>query len=112
MYGKLDHAAIKVADLNASLEFFQSVFDMTIVKQAGTAPNRKVWLAQGIQLNETPVPASGIGILDHIAICTNDMSAVLREVERRKLPLLPGKDNWFVLDCGLVIELVAVKSEA
>lgn len=106
MTSRLDHVALNVAHFEEALEFFQTVFGMEVTKVNGDAPMRKVWLKQGIQLNEVPQKPSETGVVDHIAIRVEDVSAIMNEVKCRNLTLISGKENWFYLSNGIVIELV------
>lgn len=106
MTARLDHVALNVVHMEETLEFFQTVFGMEVAKTNGDAPMRKVWLRQGIQLNETPNKTFENGVMDHIAIHVEDISTIMKEVKHRNLPLIPGKENWFCLSNGVVIELI------
>ena len=52
MASYLEHMALRVKDLDWHIRFFEDVFDMPVRMELGEAPNRKVWLHAGIQLNE------------------------------------------------------------
>ena len=50
----LNHVAFSVADIEWHIHFFEEVFEMTLKKELGNSPNRKLWMNQGIQLIESP----------------------------------------------------------
>ena len=52
MASYLEHMALKVSDIEWHVKFFEEVFDMPVRMTLGEAPNRKIWLHAGIQLNE------------------------------------------------------------
>lgn len=105
MYAKIDHVAIKVNNLEESVQFFEEVFGMEIEKTAGEKPVRKVWFKEGIQLNETDGDIERGGMLDHIGIYTDNQSAVLGKSWEYGCKKLPNGDNWFENPLGLKVEL-------
>ncbi len=81
MYAKIDHVAIKVNNLEESVQFFEEVFGMEIEKTAGEKPVRKVWFKEGIQLNEEAVKITAGGVMDHIGIYTDNEDIILEKAE-------------------------------
>ena len=79
MASYLEHMAIRVRDLDWHISFFEKVFGMTVKKQLGKAPNRKVWLQNGLQLNETTDFEGPEGRADHLGIMTDDVNEALRK---------------------------------
>lgn len=104
----IHHVALKTTDLEASVKFFQEVFGMTVEKILGEAPNRKLWFDQGVQLNEVASYGDGANAFDHFAINVDDIPAVMDKVEAYGCTRLPGKDHWFAMPDGLLIELMSV----
>lgn len=100
----LHHIALSVDRLDWYLDFFTKVFEMTVRKTAGEAPERKIWFHEGIQLNEAPgTPAAGT-FYDHIAISAEDKKAVIARAEEFGCRLI--QENWITLPDGLTIELM------
>lgn len=112
MKSQLHHVALNVTDPEWYITFFQEVFSMQIRKSSGTAPNRKIWFHEGIQLNEIsnlPEEASSPGhIYDHISIAVEDMAETMENAFRHGC--LPGSQgtNWFILPNGAAVELMTL----
>ena len=106
MGSQLHHVALNVADLPWYAAFFREVFGMTARKAAGAAPGRKLWFAEGIQLNECPEPPSGGSVCDHISIAVPDVAGTVRAALRAGCTHLPNGEHWFALPNGLMIELM------
>lgn len=100
----LHHIALSVDRLDWYLDFFTKVFEMTVRKTTGDAPERKIWFHEGIQLNETPdTPAAGT-LYDHLAISAEDKEAVIARAEEFGCRRVKG--NWVVLPDEVTIELI------
>lgn len=109
MSAYLDHMALRVRDLDWHIRFFQEVFDMAITMELKEAGQRKVWLAQCIQLNETPSFSEEEGRADHLGIACDDVAAVLEKAKAFDVRTLPQGDNWIQLPSGICIEVVKHK---
>ena len=73
----LHHIALSVDRLDWYLDFFTTVFEMTVQKTAGDAPERKIWFHEGVQLNEAAKkPAAGT-LYDHLAISAKEKETVI-----------------------------------
>jgi catechol 2,3-dioxygenase-like lactoylglutathione lyase family enzyme len=105
MYAKIDHVAIKVNNLEESVQFFEEVFGMEIEKTAGEKPVRKVWFKEGIQLNEEAVKITAGGVMDHIGIYTDNEDIILEKSRKYGCRNLPNGENWIQTPAGLIIEL-------
>ena len=70
---------------------------MPVRMELGEAPNRKVWLHAGIQLNEAVDYEGPEGRADHMGIMTEDVDAVLEKAYRLGVKELPQGHNWFEL---------------
>lgn len=124
MNTKIDHAAMNVNEFEWHVRFFQDVFGMTIEKSQGEKPDRKVWFAQGIQLNEIEETATEDTVTenepggsvsagksascwaDHIGIRTDDMEGVLNRSREFGCTPVSGKGkNWFQMPGGAIFEL-------
>ena len=102
----IHHVALKTTDLEASVKFFEEVFGMTVQKVRGEAPARKLWLDQGIQLNEVASYGDGANAFDHFAVNVDNVAEVVAKAEAHGCSRLPGKDHWFAMPDGLLIELM------
>ena len=106
MASYLEHMAIRVRDLDWHISFFEKVFGMTVKKQLGKAPNRKVWLQNGLQLNETTDFEGPEGRADHLGIMTDDVNEALRKAYELGAKDMPQGHNWIELPDGLCIEVI------
>ena len=110
MQSRIHHAAINVSDFDWYVRFFQDVFSMEAIKERGEAPNRQLWFAQGIQLNETACADTAQdyrSILDHISIGVD-----IDPVEAAAAAIAAGcrkaegqGAHWFLLPNGYPVEL-------
>lgn len=106
MKSQLHHVALNVSGLDWYTQFFQEVFGMEIRKSTGTAPNRKLWFTEGIQLNEVPGAPSGGGACDHISIAVPDVPAAKEAALQAGCTPLPNGAHWFSLPNGVMVELM------
>jgi len=109
MKTQLNHTALNVKDFDWYLNFFLEVFDMEIQRELGEAPERKVWLAQGIQLNEVPKEEEMGQLYDHLGFVVEDVPALKALAVEHGCACLPGKDHWFLLPNGVRVELKPMK---
>lgn len=110
----LEHAAVTVADIEWSLNFFQTVLGMTETRRKEREGSlQQVWLKGGLQLVAAPEdPAAGRG--HHLGIVVQDFKAVLQEMLTYEgVHQLEGKpEKWVQLPDGLVLELFQEKPGA
>ena len=110
MKAHLHHTAINVADFVWYENFFTTLFEMTILRTTGTAAegNRKVWFAEGIQLNEVSM-CDGIGTktpaVDHISLAVDNIPSAITGALKRGCSRLSEGDHWFSLPNGTKVEL-------
>lgn len=108
MKSQLHHAAMNVCDLDWYAGFFQEVFGMEVRKTTGTAPNRKIWFFEGIQLNECLDETAAGRAYDHIAIGVPDIIETAALALERGCTPLPDGSHWFALPNGVKIELMCI----
>ena len=110
----LEHAAVTVADIDWSLEFFQTVLGMTETRRKEKDGKlQQVWLKGGLQLVAAPEdPAAGRG--HHLGIVVQDFAAALQEMLAYEgVHSMEGKpEKWVQLPDGLVLELFQEKPGA
>ena len=111
---RLDHVALRVADLEWYVAFFQQVFDMEITDSRGDPEHPdQVWLG-GFQLTRdlqfSPTKDSHLERAWHVSIDVDDKdavaSAMLNYPDVRQWNDNPDQKYWLVLPDGLIIELV------
>lgn len=105
MAAYLEHMAFKVNDLDWCVKFFQDVFDMPIRLSLGQAPNRKIWLHAGIQLNEDLTFKNQEGRCDHFALMVTNYDEVLEKCKMYGCKTLEMGENWLQMPNGMIIEL-------
>lgn len=105
MKTQLNHTALNVKDFDWYLKFFQDVFCMEIQRTRGEAPNRQVWMKQGIQLNEVSEDSIPGKLYDHLGFVVEDVKALKELAVLHGCSPLEGKDHWFVLPNGVKVEL-------
>lgn len=110
----LEHAAVTVADIDWSLEFFQTVLGMTETRRKEKDGKlQQVWLKGGLQLVAAPEdPAAGRG--HHLGIVVQDFAATLQEMLAYEgvHPMEGKPEKWVQLPDGLVLELFQEKPGA
>ena len=110
----LEHAAVTVADIDWSLEFFQTVLGMTETRRKEKDGKlQQVWLKGGLQLVAAPEdPAAGRG--HHLGIVVQDFAATLQEMLTYEgvHPMEGRPEKWVQLPDGLVLELFQEKPGA
>lgn len=84
---------------------------MSVTMELKEAGQRKVWLAQCIQLNETPSFFGEEGRADHLGIACDDVAAVLEKAKAFDVQTLPQGDNWIQLPSGICIEVIEHKEK-
>lgn len=107
MASYLEHMALKVADLDWHIQFFEKVFNMPVRMSLGEAPHRKVWLHAGLQLNEDTEFQNVEGRADHLGIMPTDYEETIeRAYQVEGVTEHPMGHNWIILPSGMVIEIV------
>lgn len=99
---QLHHVAISVADFDSYVNLFLTL-GMTVQKTRGEAPNRQLWFAEGLQINEQ---STGGDCIDHIALASDSREALRGTALDNGCRELPGKDTWFTLPNGIRMELM------
>lgn len=104
----VDHVAVKVADLEAAVEFFSQVMGMevTLIDPAdGSQPLQQVWVG-GIQLQRGGVGKYS-GDVSHVGVIAEKRDELLETVYAQPgVVQAKGKPrNWFVAPFGLIIEV-------
>lgn len=111
MAAYLEHIALKVRDFDWHVSFFQEVFDMPVRLSMGEAPNRKIWLHAGIQLNEDVSFDNNEGRADHLGIMVEDVAVIMEKAYARGAKSAPQGDNWFILPSGITVEVIACRTD-
>jgi len=125
LFGKLFHAALRTADLGASVRFYTEVLGMVAVArppfdfpgawlapaQAGAEATIHLYAGEAAREADGSVP-TGSGALDHLSIVCGGYGAFRERFEQFELPyrenLVPGTPLWqlFVHDPnGVQLEL-------
>jgi catechol 2,3-dioxygenase-like lactoylglutathione lyase family enzyme len=109
----VEHAAIRVRDLDWHVRFFRDVLGMTVRTVDGPqdAP-RQVWTIGGVQLVADTEFNGPEGRLAHLGIMVEDQTEVLREAASWDVVELPQGPNWLRLPDGLCIEILQATGTA
>lgn len=114
-YGKrayVEHAAIRVRDIEWHIRFFRDVLGMTLRDdRRGQVPSQ-VWTVGGVQLIADPDFDGPEGRLAHLGVMVEDADAVLREAASWNLSTLPQGPNWLRLPDGLCVEILQATGTA
>ena len=111
MASYLEHMALKVSVIEWHVKFFEGVFNMPVRMTLGEAPNRKIWLHAGIQLNEETDFENVEGRADHLGIMTDNVEEVLEKAYALGVEELPQGHNWIKLPSGIHIEVIGAKND-
>lgn len=91
---RLDHFTVLTKDAKATAEFYSSILDMEI----GPRPNLGVpgiWLYCAgdpvLHVLERDQIPEGNGVLDHVAFCATDLSALVARLEARRVEYELGR---------------------
>ena len=106
MASKLHHVAVRSANFEQTVRFFQEVFGMEISRTRGEAPARMLWFKEGIQINEAAEVHASEGIWDHVGIAVDNKEEILSKVPALGCTIFPEKPHWFCTPDGIVIELM------
>jgi catechol 2,3-dioxygenase-like lactoylglutathione lyase family enzyme len=114
-YGKrayVEHAAIRVRDIEWHMRFFRDVLGMTLRDdRRGQSPSQ-VWTIGGVQLIEDASFEGPEGRLAHLGVMVEDEAAVLHEASSWGVTALPQGPNWLRLPDGLCIEILQATGTA
>jgi catechol 2,3-dioxygenase-like lactoylglutathione lyase family enzyme len=109
----LEHAAIRVKDIQWHIRFFREALGMSLREVDGPEDHPKqVWTVGGLQLVSDPGFEGPEGRIAHLGIMTEDLEASLEEVYKWGVTQMPQGRNWFALPDGLVIELIQAKGNS
>jgi catechol 2,3-dioxygenase-like lactoylglutathione lyase family enzyme len=109
----VEHAAIRVKDIDWHIRFFRDVLGMTARKITGPEGKpEKVWTIGGMQFNGDPDFNGPEGRMDHLGIMVENLDQVLAAASQWGVRELPMGRNWIVLPDGLVLELMQVHGNA
>ena len=106
MAGRLHHVCVNSVNFEETVRFFQEVFQMEISHTRGTAPSRKLWFQEGIQVNEAAHADSAGNLYDHIGIHVDNKEETLAKARAFGCTILPDKPKWFYTPDGTLIELM------
>ena len=84
---------------------------MPVRMTLGEAPNRKIWLHAGIQLNEETDFENVEGRADHLGIMTDNVEEVLEKAYALGVEELSQGHNWIKLPSGIHIEVIGAKND-
>ena len=106
--GYVEHAAVRVKDLQWHVDFFAQVFGMTVWKKSQPGDKlTQIWLTGGVQLIYSPdFKGAADGQLGHLGLMVNDMEKVLEKAHALGAKELPQGRNWFALPEGIAIEVI------
>jgi catechol 2,3-dioxygenase-like lactoylglutathione lyase family enzyme len=109
----MEHAAIRVKDIQWHIRFFGEALGMSIRSVEGLEDDPKqVWFFGGVQLVSDPDFEGPEGRSAHLGIMTEDLEASIEEVSGWAVTQMPQGRNWFALPDGLVIELMQAKGNS
>lgn len=114
-YGKrayVEHAAIRVRDLDWHIRFFQDVLGMGLRDDRRGETPSQVWTVGGVQLMADPGFAGPEGRLAHLGIMVEDQAEVLHAAAAWGVTALPQGPNWLALPDGLCIEILEATGTA
>lgn len=104
----MDHVAFEVVDVQKMVDFFISVFAMTILKEDNLGGSRRIWLSGGLQFNENPNVTSNNGFFHHIGLRVEDVDEVINKAMQLGCRQLPLGKNWIVMPENLCIEILPI----
>lgn len=99
------HIALNTQDFDWYVAFFCNVFEMTIQRSDGEKPARRVWMEQGIQINETTYSPECGTRYDHLGMYVEDVAEIMQRAAKYDCKPLPNGSHWFSLPDGVRIEL-------
>jgi catechol 2,3-dioxygenase-like lactoylglutathione lyase family enzyme len=108
----VEHAAIRVRDLEWHIRFFRDVLNMGLRDDRRGQTPSQVWTVGGVQLIADPDFDGPEGRLAHLGVMVEDEEAVLREAAAWGVITLPQGPNWLRLPDGLCIEILQATGTA
>ena len=108
----VEHAAIRVRDIEWHIRFFRDVLGMTLRDDRRDQTPSQVWTMGGVQLIADPGFDGPKGRLAHLGVMVEDEAAVLREAASWGVATLPQGPNWLRLPDGLCIEILQATGTA
>lgn len=114
-YGKrayVEHAAIRVRDLEWHVRFFRDVLGMGLRDDRREETPSQAWTVGGVQLIADPQFEGPEGRLAHLGVMVEDQAAVLHEAQAWGVTELPQGPNWLRLPDGLCIEILQATGTA
>lgn len=106
----VDHVAVKVADIDWNIRFFEEVLDMPVRELDGPreAP-RQAWLKGGVQLIASPgmtAPAAPAQPwIAHVAVRVRGLEVALARAADWPVTVLPQGPHWLRTPDGIALEL-------
>ena len=78
-----NHTALKVRNLQASLQFYHEVMGLPIILWVGPQDNPRTVFLAGIQLYPTPPAMEGnpVGSFDHFGLCVDNLEAACSRLD-------------------------------
>ncbi len=109
----LEHAAIRVKDIQWHIRFFREALGMTLRSVDGPEDRPKqVWTIGGLQLVSDPDFDGPEGRIAHLGIMTEDLQGTLEQVYKWGVAQMPQGRHWVALPDGLTIELLQAKGDS
>lgn len=108
----VEHAAIRVRDIEWHISFFHDVLGMTLRDDRRGETPSQVWTIGGVQLMADPGFEGPEGRLAHLGIMVEDPAEVLRAAASWGVTELPQGPNWLRLPDGLCIEILQATGTA
>ncbi len=109
MRSNIHHASISVRDFDWYVDFFSTVFEMSVERIRGENPSRQLWFSQGIQINEVAEDRhlTEPAVCDHISIGVDmDPEEAAGIAIAHGCRAVEGKGaHWFALPNDVLIEL-------
>jgi catechol 2,3-dioxygenase-like lactoylglutathione lyase family enzyme len=108
----VEHAAIRVRDLDWHIRFFRDVLGMDLRDDRRGETPSQVWTVGGVQLIADLTFKGPEGRLAHLGVMVEDVAEVLREASSWNVAELPQGRNWLRLPDGLCIEILQATGTA
>jgi catechol 2,3-dioxygenase-like lactoylglutathione lyase family enzyme len=108
----VEHAAIRVRDLDWHIRFFRDVLGMDLRDDRRGETPSQVWTVGGVQLIADLTFKGPEGRLAHLGVMVEDVAEVLREASSWNVTELPQGRNWLRLPDGLCIEILQATGTA
>jgi catechol 2,3-dioxygenase-like lactoylglutathione lyase family enzyme len=108
----LEHAAIRVRDIEWHIRFFRDVLGMTLRDDRRGQTPSQAWTFGGVQLIADLDFQGTESRLAHLGVMVEDEAEVLREAASWGVSALPQGANWLRLPDGLCIEILQATGTA